>query len=292
MKCPGCGKEMEDGALYCMECGEEITIVPVYEPDIELTIDEALGTIGKDIHEEQEVRIYLSLAAENRIRKYNAAWTTILTIIGILLVCLGIGVFGVTRFSPDYIWNRGQKLQAMAKYDKAIECYERLFKLQNEDIEVYFRVAECYNALGNLELYQETLREIYAKGNENQVSKAVALLIPVLQEKSRFAEIHDLVLYSGFESVRIKYADYLALPPQFSHDEGFYIEIIPLKFYTESEGQVYVTFDGSVPTLESTVYKNTIFLDEGEHVISAMFVNEYGLASDVVTKTYNIYFEE
>ena len=33
MKCPNCGEELKEGYLYCEKCGEEIMIVPDFEPE-------------------------------------------------------------------------------------------------------------------------------------------------------------------------------------------------------------------------------------------------------------------
>ena len=40
MKCPKCGTEMKDDHLYCEHCGEEIYIVPDFEPEIELNLEQ------------------------------------------------------------------------------------------------------------------------------------------------------------------------------------------------------------------------------------------------------------
>ena len=45
MKCPHCGSEMVEGHLICEICGEEIRIVPDFEPEIENSITETLSTL-------------------------------------------------------------------------------------------------------------------------------------------------------------------------------------------------------------------------------------------------------
>ena len=52
MKCPKCGTELKDGHLYCEKCGEEIHIVPDYEPEIEYSMHETLSGIVEDVLEE------------------------------------------------------------------------------------------------------------------------------------------------------------------------------------------------------------------------------------------------
>lgn len=39
MKCSNCGAELPEGKLFCEICGEEINIVPSYDPDSDLSID-------------------------------------------------------------------------------------------------------------------------------------------------------------------------------------------------------------------------------------------------------------
>lgn len=56
MKCPHCGNELKEGHLICESCGEEIRIVPDFEPEIENSITETLSTLasmqeGKDTEE-------------------------------------------------------------------------------------------------------------------------------------------------------------------------------------------------------------------------------------------------
>ena len=46
--------------------------------------------------------------------------------------------------------------------------------------------------------------------------------------------------------------------------------------------------DGSKPTKSSQVYTAPLFLETGEYTISAFFVNDYGIESDIVSKTYII----
>ena len=48
--------------------------------------------------------------------------------------------------------------------------------------------------------------------------------------------------------------------------------------------------DGTDPTVESKVYSSPIFLYEGEHVIKAIYVNEFGVSSEVITAKFKIKF--
>ena len=54
MKCPNCGEEMKEGHLICEACGNEIRIVPDFEPEIENSITEALSTIAASQEEDTD----------------------------------------------------------------------------------------------------------------------------------------------------------------------------------------------------------------------------------------------
>ncbi len=51
MKCPKCRQELKEGQLYCEACGEEIRMVPVFEPEIENSIEETLLNVADNINE-------------------------------------------------------------------------------------------------------------------------------------------------------------------------------------------------------------------------------------------------
>ena len=54
MKCPKCNQELKDGQLYCEACGEEIKIVPEFDPEIENSIEETLLGLADLVNEEDK----------------------------------------------------------------------------------------------------------------------------------------------------------------------------------------------------------------------------------------------
>ena len=53
MKCPNCGSEMAEGSLYCEKCGEDIHIVPDFEPELEHNMEQTIHTILAGLEEEK-----------------------------------------------------------------------------------------------------------------------------------------------------------------------------------------------------------------------------------------------
>ena len=48
MRCPKCHAEIEEGYLYCKNCGEEIRIVPDYDPQVEDMLSGSLKDVVKE----------------------------------------------------------------------------------------------------------------------------------------------------------------------------------------------------------------------------------------------------
>ena len=55
MICPHCGFEISEGMLYCEKCGEEIHIVPDFDPELETRISENLTGFLDELEAEQEI---------------------------------------------------------------------------------------------------------------------------------------------------------------------------------------------------------------------------------------------
>ncbi len=64
MKCPKCGCEIPENALFCENCAAEIKIVPEYETRLEEQISISLESVASVVEEEKGPAVALSSAAE------------------------------------------------------------------------------------------------------------------------------------------------------------------------------------------------------------------------------------
>lgn len=72
MKCSKCGADLPEGKLFCEVCGEEINIVPSYDPDSDISID--LTNVFETTREidAEEIKQKKSIQTSNSIRKSNS----------------------------------------------------------------------------------------------------------------------------------------------------------------------------------------------------------------------------
>lgn len=294
MNCPKCGAEIRDGYLYCEKCGEEIRIVPEFDPQIEYSMHETLSGIVEEVLEEipaeqiPEEKEAVGRKKHIRLRVIVAVCVCSLVL---LLTVVGIGALQNYRYnSVGYQLSRASACFNAGEYEKAIGYYIRALELDESNVSLRFTLADLYEQAGMEKEYLESLLAVMKSpyATEEEVVSAYKKAIAYYKERQDYASINTLLMNTEDESIRVMFQNYMALAPEFSYKEGTYAEVIPLKLTSSTQGTIYYTTDGSIPDENSEVYTTPIFLETGSYTISALFINEYGISSEVVAKTYVI----
>lgn len=293
MKCPNCGADMPTGSLYCEQCGRDIQIVPDFEPEVELNIEQTISEIAEDIiRNGQDTYDW-----DNRVEEPSAPkskWLKGILISIVILACCTVGIltgiFYYQYYSVEYQSSKAAGFVKEQNYDKAAKHYERALELAEDDVVLMFRLAEVYFLKNNKIEYEYLLRKIVNSeaATTDQITSAYGKLIAIYRSRNDYKAINELLLSSDNEDIMHIYQSYMALPPEFSMQEGFYTGICPLKITPYGTGKVYYTMDGSLPNENSSMYIAPIILEDGDYTICAYFVNEYGIASEYVTKSYHV----
>lgn len=297
---------MAEGTLYCESCGEDIHIVPDFEPELELNMEETINNIVEELHEDmmeepeewaepgeweepEDEEEYRETQRRARRRKRRLR---VLLVFGILLI-LAAGAtswYAYAYNSEEYQLNRADMYVRQGRYDEAILCYNRAMELDGDNIDLLFDLAEVYLLKNNKVEYEYLLREIINSPNitSEQLEGAYGKLIGIYRDREDYQTINDLLLASENETLISQYQNYIVRVPEFSVNEGYYTSIQPLKLTATGAGKIYYTMDGSEPTENSTQYTAPIILENGDYTVKALFVNERGIASDIVSKEYHI----
>lgn len=296
MKCPNCGAKMPEHSLYCEHCGEDIHIVPDFEPELEINIEKIISSIAEEAFEEQESADYSSEEESVNRAGGKSIRNTVLGVAGVLLLLAGV-IFGVLFYryqSLDYQVSRAEQCVERGQYDRAVRYYNRALELEQDSIILKFALAEVYFLKNNKVEYEYLLRSIVRdeKATTEQLESAYGKLIAIYRAREDYHSVNELLMSSNNEKIMSTYQDYIARKPEFSVKYGFYTSVQPLKITAVGKGKIYYTLDGSIPTTESIQYTAPIILEDGDYLIKAYFVNEKGIGSDVVTGEYHIEIDE
>ncbi len=311
MKCPKCGEEMKEGNLICEACGNEIQIVPDFEPEIENSITETLSTLvgleedkPEDVEVLQDKRKPAPWIEESEIdededdyEERESKSRRVGVIMAIVTVFM-ISLFSYLLYShhiqtASYQIEKAKEYAGQGNYEQAITYLDKAYEKDESLSQVLFLKADYYYLLQDNESALQVLKQIIDKGiyPYEEVEEAYDKMITIYTKEERYEEINELLLSCGEDTIVNMFQSYLAKEPEFSYVEGDYAEVIPLKLSSNTSGTIYYTLDGSIPDETSEIYTAPLFLENGEYVISAFFVNDYGIKSDVVSKTYHISLE-
>ncbi|MCM1112208.1 MAG: chitobiase/beta-hexosaminidase C-terminal domain-containing protein [Muribaculum sp.] len=295
MKCPNCGAEMGEGRLYCEKCGQDIHIVPDFEPELERSIEKSLEHLLEDVAQEGEADRAEGGGQEGKPKggrfRPLAGWI-VLGILTLLLIVGGIRIF--QYYSPGYQAERAKRAVAAGQYERAVRLYTRAIELDRFNVDLRFDLAEVYFLQNDKEAYESCLQQIVEDPvtDAEQLESAYGKLIAIYRAREDYQTINDMLLTCSSDSVRAVYQSYLAEAPQFSVPAGEYDEVKALKLTVTGKGGIYYTLNGSLPDERSERYTAPILLENGDYDVRAVFINENGVASEAAEAKYHILVEE
>ena len=312
MKCPKCGYEIPEGHLLCEKCGSEIKIVPDFEIDVENSISETLSTIADDVSPEEKLKESTEpddtgvLSLEEQIEEEFFKEPAFLkdkkfTKRGLAFIMLGgaaffaLVVFAVLfiymNYSVDYQIRKADSLVASGQYDKAVSHIDKGIGLNAKNPDLYISKANILFAKGDVEGSLDIIEDYINNKNVDSetLSKFYGLYIEIYEKEQDYEQISKKLQECHDDNIRLQYSKYMASAPEFSIPTGSYTGGTILEINTVSEGTVYYTTDGSVPSKEhGIVYNAPIVLEKGEYDVKAVFVNRYGVISDIAGSYYLI----
>ena len=207
-----------------------------------------------------------------------------------MIAFISYGLYSYHVQTIDFQLNKARTYADRGAYREAVDCLEEAYRKHPEVAEILFLEADYYYLQADNDAALSALMRII--GDERyaseDVEEAYDKMVTIYANMKKYDKINELLRSCPDERIVTMFQSYLAMEPEFSYVEGSYAEVIPLKLSSNTAGTIYYTTDGSKPDKNSQIYTAPIFLETGEYTISAFFVNDYGIESEVVTKTYII----
>lgn len=358
MNCPKCNRELKEGHLYCEACGEEIKIVPDFEPEIENRIEETLLNVADNINrvsdeeqdtkktakmkkEKNEFHVFskqekkvkdnilledfpdtdewyedgnsnemldddfwdeeevISLKNGERIAKSfltywnkNVLAKVIVLIASVIMIGVCVFLFLLitgTVHEKSYDYQLKQALAAAEKedYNTAIDYLENALTLDSSDIEMKYLLASYYDKIGETENAILVLKGLICKDTDTDIN-TYSKMFEIYSREGNIIEISHILSACEDPVILEKFQQYVASAPEFSEKSGSYGDVVHLKLTANTTGTIYYTVNGGTPDTSSDIYTSPIFLESGYYTVKAIFVNSYGLVSEMVSQQYEI----
>ena len=314
MRCRYCGYEIPDGELYCKKCGEEVCIVPDYNPlDDMLTehIKEEVNerketgrstagrntsgrntvgrnTVGRNttgrMLSEKERRRRQAERKKAALRKKRRKLLLIMAAIIAVIVAVCVVFY---QNSYKGIVNKGYKALEKEEYNTAISCFQKAISKDGKNAEAYTGLSKVYIKQNKLEDGETIFLDAIDKQPKNAdlYEACVLFYLDTKQQMSIPVLLEDVD-----DSVAEKLAEYIISEPQFSLDDEETYEDVQQLELTSDAGTIYYTTDGTEPTTESIKYTEPIQISEGETTVRAISVNKKGVPSKSADKKYTVEF--
>ncbi len=271
MKCPKCNREVEKGSLYCPYCLAEIPWVREFNSVETLMKKEQQRSPEKRMKR----KIY---------RKWSVAGMKQIFLF-VTAAALILGIFCYRQlhtFSALYAYAQRQygKENYSASKDAVNAALEK--KPGNEAANIL--LSEIMEKEGDLKSAILILRPLV--NNETAGVEVYKALIRMLIEDGQSQEANTL-LKGCSQKIKRACGEYISGLPEASLASGLYTATQTLEL-TADDGQIYYTLDGTVPTEQSQKYTGPIALKAGTTELKAICINEYGVASEVLSEKYVI----
>lgn len=288
MKCPNCGEELKEGYLYCEKCGEEIRIVPDFEPEIENSIIETLSAVAEDVSPEEPEDVLADDMTDEIPVSFVKRLVITLSVLFVLATGFLIVYFSRLAYKEESVQSKielAKAAYANSEYTEAANLYDDVLKEQ-KDSELIIAYADCLFEMGETD---RALSNYYAAIDMDPDSEmAYARIIAMYESQEAYEEINALLSGSNSEKIRTQFQNYLAITPVYSYEGGHYNQVIPLKITAPTTGDVYYTLNGTDPMRYGILYTTPIFLRSGVYNVRSVYINDFGICSDYANAQFII----
>ena len=316
MKCMNCGADVPEDNLKCPYCGQDIQIVPDYNPLDDVLAAQVKGEVYKTLSgttrreqsnndysdsssyrkhsvseetvdpRQEERRRRRQLEKKRQLMKRKKQRAMIIAAAAAVLLIL----IGVTGYRSSYtgIIKQGQKYLSSGEYDSAEKKFRKAIRKNDSRIEGYQGMAELLLKQNKVDKAEKIYLNAISDHDDNLAlyNALISFYIDTNQEN----KISILIDNCENQKILEELGNYVSVGPEFKLDSNKVYDEIQILEITSDGEEIYYTLDGSEPTDHSQKYTKPIELAEGTTIVKAISVNSDGIPSLTVTKSYTIKF--
>lgn len=292
MVCPNCGKEIEEGSLFCSHCFTDIKIVPTYDSKVEQAVSEALEDVGKRVEREtvrQRIRTERSQELERARRRMGLILIGV--VVGVLVTALALLIIQTrVQHTESYYVARAYDRASRGDYTGAAQAIDDAMESAGGTDQQLLLVKSEYEArAGNNDAAMRTLQDVIDNAMDTQeILSAYSRIIEIYSAGGDYATIARILRECGNVEVQNSFRQYMVSLPQFDPPSGSYEDGLTVTIAADGDGSIFYTLDGSRPTTTSTLYTEPLELTPGLTRVTAVYVNRFGVVSRSVSRLYSL----
>ena len=185
-------------------------------------------------------------------------------------------------FTQDLLLKHARYFENEGQHALAAWFYDQAYQQSNHDAHVAIELAEQFKEAGNYTKAEYTLSNAIADGGNLELYIALCKTYveqdKLLDAVAMLQNVADPKIKEQLDARRPK-------APVPSPAPGYYSQYLAVSIENAS-GTLYVTTDGSYPSIASKAYSEPIQLVGGENTIYALAVGEDGLVSELAVLGY------
>ena len=207
----------------------------------------------------------------------------LITFCVMVTIVITAGVMLYHRYSPTYQIQQARKLAEAGNYEQAVAFLDEARKLDPENADTALLEVGYLSRLGDQDRALAILLEVVDRTHLEYVDKERVFenIIEIYNEREEYEKINKLLVSSGDLDIQNHFQQYMAMAPEFGYESGTYEEVLLLRMSANTSGTIYYTTDGSMPDERSNIYTAPLILEAGDFQIFAIFVNDYGIKSEL-----------
>jgi tetratricopeptide (TPR) repeat protein len=303
MVCTKCGAELKDTDVFCLKCGEEVQIVPDYNPVEEIVIQnlalaqqneitskdtkEVLGDTKKIEQKELTKKEKTSNVHKKKSKRKSIITVPRLFMVAVMIVILISFLWNKHKNSFEYQYKLAKECMENEDYKGAFEYLNHALSVNENDVDARFLLAKAYIGLNEIEDAIACLQETLKLDADN--GKVARQLIELYSDYNYTDELNAYV--TGLSGTKLAEAlgDFYLNRPLFSIDGGTYDKYISVEITSENNGDIYYTVDGSKPTTQAIKYSGQIRLRGGTTQVRAVAIDSTGEHSVENIQEYTVH---
>ncbi len=243
------------------------------------------GGTGRNYAENPQDRERKRRQAERRKAKRRMRMGCFFMIFLLIAAIIGSGVTLYMNSYKGFV-DRGNKALRAGAYNEAVDFFERAIRKDETKADAYIGLSQIYIAKSDLDWAESVFQEAVKKQPGNaDIYEAYVKFYMDTDQKTKI----PYLLEDVEEKVAELLAGYIIERPKFSLDDSEPFEDVQELTLTAQDGcTIYYTDNGEEVTIQSQKYTEPLQIQEGENVISAIAVDEKGVPSLPVKKTFTV----